>query len=166
MALTLPACVEDVLIGKDCTSTEDQTWDVTDPDQALAFKIDTCRIDVDACDALCTFMMSEKAGVVEQRRHRLRCRVRGRGTTHIKATYDVDERRRARLRDPGTWRILVKTARSLTYVGALFAAACSTTTKPSDRSAPVVGRADQRRQRARARRRPSRVSSPIRIAIA
>jgi hypothetical protein len=88
MGLTLPACVEDVLIGKDCTSTEDQTWDVTDPDQALAFKIDSCRLDVDACDALCTYMMTVKQ--VTANSGASACDVEFEGaTTHIKATYEV-----------------------------------------------------------------------------
>jgi hypothetical protein len=88
MGLTLPACIEDVLIGKDCTSTEDQTWDVTDPDQALAFKIDACRIDVDACDPLCTYMMTVKQ--VPASNGATACDVEFDGaTTHIKATYDV-----------------------------------------------------------------------------
>jgi hypothetical protein len=88
MGLTLPGCVEDVLIGKDCTSTEDQTWDVTDPDQALAFKIDSCRLDVDACDPLCTYMMTVKQ--VSSNSGASACDVEFEGaTTHIKATYEV-----------------------------------------------------------------------------
>jgi hypothetical protein len=90
MALTLCACsAEDVLIGKDCTSTEDQTWDVTDPDQPLAFKIDSCRVDVDACGALCTYMMTTKN--VTSNSGASACDVEFEGaTTHIKATYEVN----------------------------------------------------------------------------
>ena len=90
IALAGSACgASDVLIGKDCTSTEDQTWDVTAPDAPTEFKIDQCRVDVDACPPLCTYMMSVKQ--VNSNAGATACDVEFEGaTTHIKATYDVN----------------------------------------------------------------------------
>ncbi|MEO8842642.1 MAG: hypothetical protein ABI591_26660 [Kofleriaceae bacterium] len=89
IAVTLAACgATDVLIGKDCTSTEDQTWDITEPDAAMNFKIESCRMDVDACPALCTYMMTENN--VSSSSGASGCDVEFEGgTTQIKATYEV-----------------------------------------------------------------------------
>lgn len=86
--MTLAACgATDVLIGQDCTSTEDQTWDVTAPDAAMSFKIESCRMDVDACPTLCTYMMAVKE-VSSSGAPTCDVEFEG-GTTHIKATYEV-----------------------------------------------------------------------------
>jgi hypothetical protein len=83
------ACgTEDVLIGKDCTSSEDQSWDITNPDMPTAFKIEQCRVDVDACAALCSFIMQTKQ--VSSNSGATACDVSFDGVvTHVKATYEI-----------------------------------------------------------------------------
>ena len=50
----------DTLTGKDCTETVDQTIDVQSPAQpAMELKVDSCRVDVDACGALCIKVMAD-----------------------------------------------------------------------------------------------------------
>jgi hypothetical protein len=83
------ACgAEDALIGKDCTSSEDQSWDIDHPDMPTAFKIDQCRVDADTCPALCTFIMQTKQ--VSSNAGATACDVSFEGAvTHVTATYDI-----------------------------------------------------------------------------
>ena len=87
--LLVTACgTEDVLIGKDCTSSEDQSWDLDNPDMATAFKIESCRVDADACTALCTFIM--QTNQVVSNAGATSCDVTFEGAiTHVTAQYDV-----------------------------------------------------------------------------
>jgi len=81
------ACgAEDALIGKDCTSTEDQTWDLQNPDTPTEFKIESCRIDVDACPALCTYVLTQHS--VSGSATGCEVEFEG-GITHVTASYQV-----------------------------------------------------------------------------
>lgn len=49
-----------LLTGSDCTESVDQTIDVDSPAQpAVQLKIDSCRLDIDACGTLCTRVMAD-----------------------------------------------------------------------------------------------------------
>ncbi|HEY0253866.1 MAG TPA: hypothetical protein VGC41_20190 [Kofleriaceae bacterium] len=69
-----------------CTQTEEQSWDITHPDQPTSFRIEQCRIDADACLPLCTLVMMTNQ--VESTSGPTACDVEFEGaTTHVKATY-------------------------------------------------------------------------------
>lgn len=85
----LTACgAGDALLGKDCTSQDDQSWDIDQPDQATAFRIEQCRIDGDACTPLCNLEMQIHG--VQSTAGATGCEVTfDGGSTHVKATYTV-----------------------------------------------------------------------------
>lgn len=87
--LVLFGCGADqALLGKDCVSTEDQTFDIENPDTPTAFKIEQCRVDVDACAPLCTYVLNEHS--VSSQSGASACDVEFEGAvTHVKATYSV-----------------------------------------------------------------------------
>lgn len=85
--LALGGCgAGEALLGKDCNSTEDQTWDLQDPDVPTDFKIESCRVDQDACMALCAYVLQQHSvGSFASQ-----CDVEFDGAvTHVKATYEV-----------------------------------------------------------------------------
>ncbi|MFT3692752.1 MAG: hypothetical protein QM831_06405 [Kofleriaceae bacterium] len=89
LVLLLGACgAGDVLLGKDCTSEEDQTFVITSPDPATSFRIEQCRLDGDACLPLCQLVMTQRN--VESTSGATACEVTFDGaTTNAKATYTV-----------------------------------------------------------------------------
>ena len=88
LALSIGCGADQALLGKDCTSTEDQTFDLQNPDPPTAFKIEQCRVDVDACPPLCTYVMNEHS--ISSSSGATACDVEFEGaTTHVKATYQV-----------------------------------------------------------------------------
>jgi hypothetical protein len=57
LLIALPSCAGD----SDCTTTEFRTLHATEPaDPPLQLKIDSCRVDVDACPALCGTAMNRE----------------------------------------------------------------------------------------------------------
>lgn len=79
---------DQALLGKDCVSTEDQTFDIENPDTPTAFKIEQCRVDVDACAPLCSYVLNEHS--VMSQSGATACDVEFEGAvTHVKATYSV-----------------------------------------------------------------------------
>jgi hypothetical protein len=49
-----------LLTGQDCTESAEQTFDIDTPaPPSMQLKIDSCRVDVDACGALCTRVMED-----------------------------------------------------------------------------------------------------------
>ena len=52
-------CDTSLLTGSDCTENVDKTIDVDNPVPAVQLKIESCRVDVDACGALCTRVMAD-----------------------------------------------------------------------------------------------------------
>jgi hypothetical protein len=79
---------DEALLGKDCTSTEDQTFDIENPDTPTAFKIEQCRVDVDACTPLCTYVLDQHS--ITSSSGATGCDVEFEGAvTHVKASYQV-----------------------------------------------------------------------------
>ena len=77
---------DEALLGKDCTSTEDQTFDLQNPDTPTEFKIEQCRIDVDACTPLCSYVLTQHSIASAASA----CDVEFEGAvTHVKASYQV-----------------------------------------------------------------------------
>ena len=77
---------DEALLGKDCTSTEDQTFDLQNPDTPTEFKIEQCRVDVDACTPLCSYVLSQHSIASDASA----CDVEFEGAvTHVKASYQV-----------------------------------------------------------------------------
>jgi hypothetical protein len=88
LGLGLGCNADEVLIGKDCVSTENQSWDLQNPDIPTAFKIESCRVDVDACPALCSYVLAKNN--VTSSSGSTGCDVTFEaGTTHITASYSV-----------------------------------------------------------------------------
>ncbi len=87
LLVSTTACsAQDVLLGKDCTSTQDQSFDLQNPDTPTAFKIESCRVDADACRALCSYVLSQKQIASEASA----CDVSFDGAvTHVTASYEV-----------------------------------------------------------------------------
>jgi hypothetical protein len=79
---------DEALLGKDCTSTEDQTFDIENPDTPTAFKIEQCRVDVDACTPLCTYVLDQHS--ISSSSGATGCDVEFEGAvTHVTASYQV-----------------------------------------------------------------------------
>jgi hypothetical protein len=79
---------DEALLGKDCTSTNDQTFDIENPDTPTAFKIEQCRVDVDACTPLCTYVLDQHS--ISSSNGATGCDVEFEGAvTHVKASYQV-----------------------------------------------------------------------------
>ena len=79
---------DEALLGKDCTSTEDQTFDIENPDTPTAFKVEQCRVDVDACTPLCTYVLDQHS--ISSSSGATGCDVEFEGAvTHVKASYQV-----------------------------------------------------------------------------
>ena len=79
---------DEVLLGKDCTSNEDQTFDIENPDTPTAFKIEQCRVDVDACTPLCSYVMDQHS--ISSSSGATACDVEFEGAvTHVTASYQV-----------------------------------------------------------------------------
>src|SRR4051812_9499605 len=79
---------DEALLGKDCVSTEDQTFDIENPDTPTAFKIEQCRVDVDACTPLCTYVLDQHS--ISSNSGASACDVEFEGAvTHVKASYQV-----------------------------------------------------------------------------
>jgi hypothetical protein len=94
LALVLVAFIQvgcgadEALLGKDCVSTEDQTFDIENPDTPTAFKIEQCRVDVDACTPLCTYVLDQHS--ISSSSGASACDVEFEGAvTHVKASYQV-----------------------------------------------------------------------------
>jgi len=88
VALAAGCGADEALLGKDCTSTEDQTFDIVNPDTPTAFKIEQCRVDVDACTPLCTYVLD--AHSVSSSSGATGCDVEFEGAvTHVTASYQV-----------------------------------------------------------------------------
>jgi hypothetical protein len=79
---------DEALLGKDCTSNEDQTFDIENPDTPTAFKIEQCRVDVDACTPLCSYVLDQHS--VSSSSGATGCDVEFEGAvTHVTASYQV-----------------------------------------------------------------------------
>lgn len=77
---------DEALLGKDCTSTTDQTFDLQSSDPPTEFKIEQCRLDVDACTPLCTWVLTQHSIASSSSA----CDVEFEGAvTHVKASYQV-----------------------------------------------------------------------------
>lgn len=61
LAVSLASCADGA--GDRCTDPAEQTFKLETPaDPPLQFRIDGCRVDVDACDALCALAL-DRAGL-------------------------------------------------------------------------------------------------------
>jgi hypothetical protein len=89
LLLFLTSCgVEDAIVGQGCTSSEDKSWDITNPDTSTGFQIEQCRVDADTCMHLCTYLMTRDQ--VSSSNGATGCDVSfDGGTTHVDASYDV-----------------------------------------------------------------------------
>jgi hypothetical protein len=55
-------CDTSLLTGSDCTTSVDKTIDVESPAlPPVQLKIESCRVDIDACGALCTRVMADNS---------------------------------------------------------------------------------------------------------
>jgi hypothetical protein len=59
VAVELIGCDTSLLTGSDCTESVDKTIDLDNPLPPVQLKIESCRVDVDACGALCTRVMAD-----------------------------------------------------------------------------------------------------------
>jgi hypothetical protein len=79
-----------VFTGSDCTDHQDSTWDMHEPtDPSTTLKIEDCRDDEGACNALCTMELDQNVTDVflEQMTG---CQVRFDGSTvHVEVKYDT-----------------------------------------------------------------------------
>jgi hypothetical protein len=75
------------MIGKDCVSTSSNEWDLQEPTTpSLTLKIEDCRIDGGACNALCEMVLADN-DVDES--NITSCSVRFDGSTiHVSIDYD------------------------------------------------------------------------------
>ena len=79
---------DEALLGKDCTSTADQTFDIENPDTPTAFKIEQCRVDIDACTPLCNMVLDQHS--ITSSSGATGCDVEFEGAvTHVTASYQV-----------------------------------------------------------------------------
>lgn len=58
-AVALAGCDTSILTGSDCTESVDKTIDLDSPLPAVQLKIEACRVDIDACGALCSRVMKD-----------------------------------------------------------------------------------------------------------
>ena len=89
LAIGLAGCgVDSLLTGTGCVSHDEDTWDLHEPtDPATTLKIEDCRVDVDACDALCTMVLAANNSSGTE----TSCQVTFEGaTTHVDIHYDVN----------------------------------------------------------------------------
>jgi hypothetical protein len=86
--------VESLFVGHGCNDSESSSWDLHEPtDPSTTLMIEDCRMDVGACDALCTSELdannqdfSEEGGTLTG------CTVRFDGSTiHVQADYDIPD---------------------------------------------------------------------------
>jgi hypothetical protein len=89
MAAASAGCgtIESAFLGTGCEDHNDTTWDLHEPtDPSTTLKIEDCRQDAGACDALCTLELETYApnGTMTG------CNVLFDGTTiHVEVHYDV-----------------------------------------------------------------------------
>jgi hypothetical protein len=81
--------VDSLLTGSGCTHHHDDTYDLQEPtDPATTLKIEDCRMDVGACDALCTLVLSQN----DEGQTMTSCSVTFDGsTTHVDVGYDTQD---------------------------------------------------------------------------
>jgi hypothetical protein len=90
LAVGLSGCwVDSLLTGSGCTQHHDDTYNLQEPtDPATTLKIEDCRMDVGACDALCTLVLSEN----DADQTMTSCSVTFDGsTTHVDVGYDTQD---------------------------------------------------------------------------
>lgn len=80
--------IESVFTGSGCTDHKTSTWSLSEPtDPSTTLKIEDCRVDVDACDALCTMELDEFGTDVDEMTG---CQARFEGSAvHLQVDYDV-----------------------------------------------------------------------------
>jgi hypothetical protein len=86
LSFSLASCVD----GTDrCKDSGEQTFKLETPaDPPIQFRIDSCRIDVDACDALCALTLQR--ALVNRGAAVTSCKVELRGdTVFVKVGYDI-----------------------------------------------------------------------------
>ena len=57
--LVTGGCDTSLLTGSDCTESVDKTIDLDNPLPSVQLKIEACRVDIDACGALCSRVMAD-----------------------------------------------------------------------------------------------------------
>jgi hypothetical protein len=85
--------VESLFVGHGCTDSASSSWDLHEPtDPTTTLKIEDCRMDVGACDALCTLELGSDEDFSENGGTLTGCTVRFDGSTiHVQANYDVPD---------------------------------------------------------------------------
>ncbi|HEY1548806.1 MAG TPA: hypothetical protein VGG28_13345 [Kofleriaceae bacterium] len=86
--------VESLFVGHGCTDSASSSWDLHEPtDPATTLKIEDCRMDVGACDALCDLELdADNEDFAEGDATLTKCTVRFDGSTiHVQADYDTPD---------------------------------------------------------------------------